>query len=450
MPIRLRIHGARIGRAPLTFWAAAILLPTFFVMLAYILFNQVRDREFFESKIVAANDRQMALSADTLPARAAAPAISFLDIDDRTLLGMDDPVLIPPAIIARTLATVSANGPKAIFVDLDFAYLRDEDELEVIRLGLTEAEKRGIPVLLARAVLPPLEPGEPQRYRETPLDAFVDASANLMWVGVVPTRGSDQVFRGLPPIQSGTLAGQLRHLPAPPLALDLIRRSGSVRRAKAIFDKALSGKSPCGTPGLPVRQFCVPGGAIPISTSGDERVRFTLSWPPLDGHFDTRPAWAILDSDSPISSEAFKGRIVVLGSTAGYRDVTTTPLGEMPGAYLHANAIRAWLEFGPTPQPRFWPGLTLVFAITAVSAHLIIVTLRSIPERLRPFARWAAPPVVTVLFWTPLLVLPAFWDPSGLIAVVYVATAMISLGESRLEKASAPDPDRIREMSDAA
>ena len=98
-----------------------------------------------------------------------------------------------------------------------------------------------------------------------------------------------------------------------------------------------------------------------------------------------------------VDPEPFAGRIVIIGSSAGYRDFVQTPLKRMPGALAHANAIHAWLAFGPDPGINYWRGALFVVPFTALAALLVVLAIFSLPRRFRPAARTARPFVMTTL-----------------------------------------------------
>jgi CHASE2 domain-containing sensor protein len=409
-------------------WLSALLLPVIFVAMVYSASYLLSDLRLFADPVQSALDQRMTISADT---RGPDTMMTFVDFDDRSLAGLGDPALVPIEAAAHVLRQLIRAAPRAILVDLDLSYVRDPGDLKALRELFAEAREARIPLLLVRDALPPFD-DRPMRYRETPLEVDVANSPNMMWVGAVPA-GSDDIVRFMPAVQGAAYRGKQRQLPAPALALDLIERSGSALAARAIFRDSIAGASSCGSGSREYWTLCTPGGAIRALPHPGERIEFALGWPGVDDRLPVRSALS-LTTASAFDPSVFTGRFAIVGTSAARRDQAATPIGRMPGAMVHANAIHSWRTHGPGYSRRYLPGLALAMILTALCALVIVLAIRAFPSRFRGTARDWAPPAMTALFWFVFYLAPVP-ATAGLIAVVYIATTMVAFGERRLERA---------------
>jgi CHASE2 domain-containing sensor protein len=73
----------------------------------------------------------------------------------------------------------------------------------------------------------------------------------------------------------------------------------------------------------------------------------------------------------PTSTEAFAGRVVVIGGSFGSgKDLHPTPIGVMPGAFVLVNAIDSLLEYGELRAPSLVVGYAVVVAQVIVVAWI--------------------------------------------------------------------------------
>jgi CHASE2 domain-containing sensor protein len=411
-----------------TIYTMAVAMAVVFAI--YTIFYLARFNGFVADAIDSAYDQRMAIDANIPGAEAPPPVL--IDFDDTTMARLGDPAFVPPAAEASIIDTLVALRPRAVFFDLDLSYLRDEAQIRPIAAALTRLADSGVPVLLARDILPPLTEGAPRRLRPTPLDPVVAAAPNLMWVdGSVSRDRIDGVARRIPVIDTATLGGPPVPLPSPALVLFVLERTGSLAETERIILAAAQGRAPCGAGGPPRSiVICTPRGNTTIDLNNHRRIDYRLGW----NSSAALPAYPLLAHGRDVDPEPFASRIVIIGSSAGYRDFVQTPLKRMPGALAHANAIHAWLAFGPDPGISYWRGALFVVPFTALAALLVVLAIFSLPRRFRPAARTAAPFVMTILFW---LAFHLFGAPSasvGLLVVAYFMVAVIAFFERHFER----------------
>jgi len=419
---------------------AVSLLPALAAALAYLFFYAAHDRGFFARIVDPALDQRMALLADR-PAAQSRPPVVMLDFDDRTMAALHDPVTVPPPKLAAALDRLSEARPWAVLIDLDVAYLPEGPDLRLVARSLSNLAKRKIPVLLARDLLPPLPGQGLGRWRPTPLSGPVDSSPNLIWVATSLAAGQDGVTRHFPTMQAGLLdqssgegrVSQPRVLPAAAVVALLLRQEGSLPRAKRALDPAEGGSS-CAyrTDRSATRGTVVCRGDRPLELelTPDAAIRLTRSWPAGGIVY---PALGLLRRDAPVDLGAFADRLVVVGSSAGSRDFTQTPLGPMPGAFVHVNILRSWLGKGPEEPFSFWSGLAVMLLATSLIGFLFHLIMRTLPRNHRPRARFLAPPLLAGTFWLFFLI----WTPSvsiGLVALIYVLVSVITVVQKKVER----------------
>jgi hypothetical protein len=156
------------------------------------------------------------------------------------------------------------------------------------------------------------------------------------------------------------------------------------------------------------------GTVIGLVNGPDRLVHYTLRWSGPewtssqvvvrdDGRkrplLTTLPAQAILSAGNKAIAETgdlFTGAVVVIGaSNVAAGDLSSTPIGEMPGAMVILNHIRGFLDFGPQGHEQFLPGLWIMLGMSAITGLFVAM-----------FSRWtsswgglALPVFFTLLWW---------------------------------------------------
>lgn len=94
------------------------------------------------------------------------------------------------------------------------------------------------------------------------------------------------------------------------------------------------------------------------------------------GNFQQIPLWYVLDPKNwsvELEKGTFKDKIVLIGATAtSFRDIFPTPMGEMPGIEIHANAIATLMENRSIAEaiPNLWQRGLLVLVVCLGAGYL--------------------------------------------------------------------------------
>jgi hypothetical protein len=240
--------------------------------------------------------------------------------------------------------------------------------------------------------------------RETPFDTAGTGHPRIVWGIPSFERGSDGVLRRWQLAVAACASGQPTVIPSVQLLVALVSAPSTLPLADrlALLERELQPLKPldCATPSpvTAVDLAMKPDGAAPllpspirVDTSGpSSRLIYTLAWQSgvsalgptgRDGTavVQVRAAHTVarVPTDQPL--EGFSGRIAIVGgSFADSGDWHATPLGEMPGALVLINAIRA-LQMHGTPQlPPWWDRLAISFAMTTLVAILTAVFRASV------------------------------------------------------------------------
>jgi hypothetical protein len=77
---------------------------------------------------------------------------------------------------------------------------------------------------------------------------------------------------------------------------------------------------------------------------------------------------SLLINNRPLPAENITDRIVLIGTSHGETgDVFDTPLGEMPGSVLIANAVKSFVEYGPLQATPVWQKIIVVLALNLLA-----------------------------------------------------------------------------------
>ena len=328
-----------------------------------------------EQSFLGAPDREMIQSAfelrSDLVGGTAAPAL-FLDIDDRTLSKLSAAPLAPPletaprAAIADVLDFIRtappAQAPRVVVLDVDVAQPSSDGPTGVDRLqsALTNWAKSSStpPLIIARQAFPASLFGQTSDVPilpDSPYDSVVQSAPNIFWATPKVVVDQNAVVREFTPFECvQTRAGIQPLYSAALLAYQFAERDPNVlahASARHWIDDAV--------------QHCraQPG----VSLGHGERIDFHISldlgftgrvWPNLS------PRWpgfrtcdasdraifrrlSVIDivdalrAGGDISHDLLCQRVVLIGGTnASAGDFVQTPLNEMNGTAVLANAIR--------------------------------------------------------------------------------------------------------------
>src|SRR5579871_135499 len=331
----------------------------------------------FERSFIGAPDRQMMEIAYKLRAdlvRGTADPVLFMDIDDRTISqlrpnpGTFQPPLAtaPRGLIADLLdfmrTAPPAQSPRAVILDVDIAEPASDGAEGVARLHTAlaawGASKTTAPLLISRESFPAAAIGldSPSRVLpDTPYDDVVQPAPNIFWVTPSVVGDQNGEIRELMPFECVLTSSGMKPLYSAALvAYQFIERDPGVLARAASRHWLLDGTTYCQTtPNVPLRH----GERIDYHISLDLGF-LTRTWANLD------PRWpgfkTCSDADSSVFrrlsailiDDAFRARsdidygllcqhVVIIGGTnASGADFVQTPLNEMNGSAVLANAVR--------------------------------------------------------------------------------------------------------------
>jgi len=415
--------------------ALTVLASIVLIFAFYSFFYVNRDSGYFSDILNGVYDRYLQLNRSGLDGDRGQPVV--VDFDDATMRSLGDPVLVPPQAEALVLQRLAAQRPRLVFFDLDLTYLSG-DEARIVGQALSQLAESGIPVLLARDVLPDTN-GANGRYRASPLDALVAASPNLTWVTpMLWADENDGVTRHFHVVSSAALHGRQTVLPSPALAVLLFDVTGSLPAAERAFADGLAGRATCMPDRAPPRWLviCTGRGNAAIDMQSPARIAYRFGWDPGEA----LPAQTLLRHADRFDQTVLRDRIVVIGSSAGGRDFAHTPLKRMPGLMIHANAMHAWLTSRPDRGLSFWWGAGFVVPFATAVALFMVVVIRWTPERFRSALRTAIPFILTMIFWAIFQLLDAPAIAVGLFPVAFMLFAVIALAERWFERLFIPPP----------
>lgn len=363
-----------------------------------------------EQSFLGAPDRQMMDTAFKLRAdliRGTADPILFMDIDDRTIsqLGVKPgSFALPPATTPRGLmadllefirTAPPASAPRVVLLDVDIAQPASDGPDAVAHLQKVLAAwattPSAPPLIISRESYPGTALGMDTPARvlpETPYDATVQAAPNIFWA--TPRVLGDQfgVIREFAPYDCVLTSTGMKPLySAALIAYQFIERDPKVLDRASARHWMADGAAQCQSQSsLPLRH----GERIDYHFSLDLGFA-NRAWPSLD------PRWpgakVCSDSDAAVVmrlsaidiSSAFDAggdvsrgilcqHVVIIGGTnSSGGDFVQTPLNEMNGSAVLANAVRGLqlTHGGLRPIPLIVQILLLAAASLAMSASAL-------------------------------------------------------------------------------
>ena len=357
---------------------SAISLGIIFETMVFLAF----ERGYFYSERNAITDKVAALFRGHSPAGKQKPII-FIDIDDETYKHFPNrPLILPRDQITRIAEALTppdsqktdgakpvAGSPLVVLFDIDFSAASTPAKNDrALRRALTKLGGP-IPVVLVKSAQPAGQDGknECQVGDQAPFGPSKDGGGNINCGSATLYRTDDHVIREFPLWSLECSGPSASVTPSVPLLTAAFAMQNTVTRSQLEADLRVAVPSDCelhgdriatvtlagfdnGTFDVDVREPLTPidfaitpsGGpyrTINKSDSGDDQV-------PL---FRRLSAGTILRNTGSMSPSFFEGSIVIVGgSFVDSRDIHPTPVGEMPGALILANAINTLLAYqGP-------------------------------------------------------------------------------------------------------
>jgi CHASE2 domain-containing sensor protein len=357
-----------------------------FGLATFLIVHAFDDRVLIGNSSDAALDFLMRLQADGATA-SPGPPIATVDIDEAAFIAMGRPTITPRDVLAKILARIAEAQPKLVILDIDLGWPDSpSNEKALSDVLLKFARTKGAPVLLVREPLPNVPTIAALFVRPTPYDSIVNLGGRVRWVSADFLQDSDDVVRRLRPWVAACQDTKPIVLPSAVLAAKIVSHEQGSIAALDGLDKALRSAAPV----CSGRQAAIPADAsaqaaqllaqpskyqaVLSKVLREPRILYRFSW--VQGaafELATNTAQSIVVPPGPVLDpdadlDIFRGRIVVVGSSAAEaRDMHLTPLGEMPGEMILANAVRSMIGEGPVHESGFWNGLLIAALMSSAT-----------------------------------------------------------------------------------
>lgn len=292
---------------------------------------------------------------------------TFLDIDDASYRGWGEPYHVPRDKILKLIKFAAEANARLTVLDIDLSREGvDADDDRRLAAYLTQYGK-GVahpPLILVRTFYSG-EPGDRQwvDIRPSFLDEF-EFPTSVHWAQpLFKATLWDGVIRHWHLIKFGCLNGRLVLVPATQLIAAALLSAGDVSSVNRYADLNVVRMENCNNADSAANAitFRDAGGRSEIFSPEAElgqRLIYTIPWKSPAPDLITVPAQLITESPHDLSGDLIRNRVVIIGASfADSRDIHRTPIGEMPGALIIANAIKSLTHYGqvrPPPALSHW------------------------------------------------------------------------------------------------
>jgi len=286
---------------------------------------------------------------------------TFLDIDDESYAAWGEPYHAPRDKILKLVDFAGSAGAQLIVLDIDLA-----------RAGIDPDDDHKLGTYLARygelASRPPLilvrtftrgngDNGQWVNIRPSFLDEF-ELPATIHWAQpLFKATLWDGVIRHWHLVKFGCLNGQPLLVPATQLlAVALLSDPDSPPRNR-FADLNTVRIENCATVNATGTSVTTHDSDAMVSSETElgQRLIYTIPWHEPAPDLITIRANVITESTRELSNDLLRDRIVIIGASfADSRDIHRTPIGEMPGALIIANAIKSFSLYGQLRPPATW------------------------------------------------------------------------------------------------
>jgi len=281
---------------------------------------------------------------------------SYLDIDDHSFRAWNEPFHTPRDKLQKLIEYAASSGARLIVVDFDLSragIVTEHDANLAHFLSEYGNDSEVPPLILVRNFY---REGSTNRdgveIRASFLDD-VELSANIHWAQpLFRATLSDDVVRHWYLVKIGYLNGRMMLLPAVQLiAADLLTDAD---------------------PAAVIR------GDGATDTSIDQRIIYTMPWQNQSPDLVTISAQLVTDSRRALSGDLVRDTVTIIGAShVDSGDIHRTPIGDMPGALIIANAIKSLALYGQLDTPPTWLQWTAKLTIILFAAW-IFMSFRSL------------------------------------------------------------------------
>lgn len=298
---------------------------------------------------------------------------TYLDVDDRSFRAWNEPFHTPRDKLQKLIEYAAGNGARLIVVDFDLsrAGIVAEHDADLARyLGAYGSESELPPLILVRNFYRADSVNrDGNEIRASFLDD-VELPANIHWAQpLFRATLSDDVVRHWNLVKSGCLNGHMMLLPAVQLiAASLLTDvdSAAVSRAANLGSVGLAN---CAKASDVNSEPPGPGHHRSEATTDmsiDQRIIYTMPWQKQSPDLVMISAQLVTDTDRTLSGDLVKDTVTIIGAShVDSGDIHRTPIGDMPGALIIANAIKSLALYGQMDTPPAWlqwtAKLTIIF-----------------------------------------------------------------------------------------
>jgi len=300
----------------------------------------------------------------------SSPQFTFLDIDDASFRDWGEPFHVPRDKILSLIRFAAEGKARLIVLDIDLsrAGIDARNDRLLADYLVQYGTEQPPPLILVRTFYSGNSSDRQWvNIRPSYLDRF-EFSESVYWAQPL-FRATlwDGVIRHWHLVKFGCLNGQLVLVPATQLIAAALLSEGSYSPGGQYTNVNSLRLESCSGEG----SLSGPGGAGEDTPAAEaelgQRLVYTLPWKSPAPDLLTVPAMLVTESAHDLAHDLVQGRVVIIGASfADSRDIHRTPIGEMPGALIIANAIKSLSVYG---QVRPLP----VWALWAVKLSMILL-----------------------------------------------------------------------------
>ncbi len=289
---------------------------------------------------------------------------AFLDIDEQSFRAWNEPYHTPRDKLQKLIDYAATGSARLIVVDIDLSragIIAEHDKNLADYLSRYATETSLPPLILVRNFYS--DGGAAHEWSEIQpsfLDNF-ELSESIQWAQPL-FRATlwDGMIRHWHLVKAGCLNGQLMLLPAVQLVVAGILTSENSASAQRPTELGLVKIESCHSTTKARGESTSAGAArihgnTAIQAGIDQRIIYTIPWRSPSPDLVTVSAQTITEASRALSTDLVNRKVVIIGaSNTDSRDIHRTPIGNMPGALIVANAIKSLALYGQIEAPPIW------------------------------------------------------------------------------------------------
>jgi len=294
---------------------------------------------------------------------AGALQFTFLDIDDASYRQWGEPYHVPRDKISRLIEFAALSSARLIVLDIDLSRegVRPDDDGKLAAYLSQYGKENEPPLILVRTFYSG-DAGDGQwvDIRPSFLDSY-EFSAAIHWAQpLFKATLWDGVIRHWHLVKFGCLKGQLVLVPATQLIAAALLSGSEASSANRFAELNAIRLENCNNrDGISavasLRKAGEPDAMFGPQAEFGQRLIYTIPWKSSAPDLTTIPAKLVTETSRRLSDDLVRDRVVIIGASfADSRDIHRTPIGEMPGALIIANAIKSLTTYGQIRSPAAW------------------------------------------------------------------------------------------------